>query len=584
MSTNSLPANVFGVTGSPNEIDKIAFDVLDRAIKTQLVGSLVQLKAVLTDENGKPVEMMILGQVSKVVTANVWHENTQMAGVIRLNGQIPHMTGVADYTKGEIAVMGAYTKESAGWSKGPLVVPPGTGLHITKVNAADVDMYLQTEIRENERHAHHAYLGNFLGNPGVLAPVNVRHFGPLSEGGNDEAWMGAIFGPSGCGKSIMASRLIAGYAHNPKMGILIIDPQSEFACNKGKKESIVFDFHDLLTTMSNERFQRERDIVTIENILWEDPRLFTEMLRMQRFFKTLGLGDGKAGDAAEELADYLSSKTDWKMSWSDVVQNKTYLEDILETVASVYAARGKGRSDAQASFTTEAQKKVDTLTRQWDFCLSFFRQNQEQSKRELVPLLKSTITRAGIVILDINPNQVEGMHSDLKGFLLEHILKKLRYIAHHDFKQAVSETNCLIVFDEAHLFAPNDTAGQSASVIRLAHDIEQNVRMLRKMRCGMLFCTQNITQIRKDIYKQLHYCIYGPGLIADDRRLMEEKDGEEAIELYKTLPNPKQSKRYSFLVNGALVILGSCSRPMAIEGLAGGSEGFKAANKHLLVQ
>jgi hypothetical protein len=69
-------------------------------------------------------------------------------------------------------------------------------------------------------------------------------------------------------------------------------------------------------------------------------------------------------------------------------------------------------------------------------------------------------------------------------------------------------------------------------------------------------------------------------LIASDLKKMEEKDGAEAKEAYQRLPNPKQSGRYCFLVNGGIVNLGTSSRPMIIEAV-GGSEEFQQVNKHL---
>ena len=100
------------------------------------------------------------------------------------------------------------------------------------------------------------------------------------------------------------------------------------------------------------------------------------------------------------------------------------------------------------------------------------------------------------------------------------------------------------------------------------------------MRTGFLFITQSISKIRSDIYKQLHYCFYGAGLIANDLKRLEEKDGAEAKEAYKNLPNPKQSGRYCFLINGGLVCLGTSSRPMIVEAVGGHPE-FLALNAHL---
>ena len=109
---------------------------------------------------------------------------------------------------------------------------------------------------------------------------------------------------------------------------------------------------------------------------------------------------------------------------------------------------------------------------------------------------------------------------------------------------------------------------------------KKTVRTLRKMRTGFLFITQSISKIRSDIFKQLHYCFYGAGLIANELKSMEEKDGVEAKEAYQKLPNPKQSGRYCFLVNGGLVCLGTSSRPMIIEA-TGDMHSFKERNQHL---
>lgn len=86
--------------------------------------------------------------------------------------------------------------------------------------------------------------------------------------------------------------------------------------------------------------------------------------------------------------------------------------------------------------------------------------------------------------------------------------------------------------------------------------------------------------MRSDIFRQLHYTIYGAGLIASDLKKVEERDGIEARDAYKNLPNPKQSGKYCFLVNGGIVCLGTSSRPMIIKAVGGGTE-FQEVNKHL---
>src|SRR5438045_4986727 len=97
----------------------------------------------------------------------------------------------------------------------------------------------------------YAYLGHFYGTDDVPAPVFVNHFGDADQQGFGEAYMGGCFGPAGSGKSVIAATLTALFAHNPQMGILILDPQSEFTENAlARGSTFHFDFHEMLERTS----------------------------------------------------------------------------------------------------------------------------------------------------------------------------------------------------------------------------------------------------------------------------------------------------------------------------------------------
>ncbi len=578
-----LQPDHIAVTGSPNTTTTLTFDVLSSAINSPLDGALVEIYTSLSRE--KKEAIAILGQVVQAQTTNRWHELPSMSGVIKVRGCIPHITGISDVTRGTISVLGVYRFNNGSWEKTTLAVPPGTGIGIKRVTMPTIEGFLQTERRIGEKTAHHAFIGQFWGTTGVYAPVNVRHFGNFEEGGLGEAWMGGIFGPTGSGKSVMAAKLITAYAHNPRMGVLLVDPQSEFSANKQKNAAnCPMDFHGMLHSISQGRFVPERDVLTIDQISWDSPILMVEVLKQKNFFKTIGISRDKMKEAREDLEVAFKDlnrrlKNGWRHTWKEINADpkdaETLKTEIIAAMANSYAA--SARSDFLTKFEDNWTSQIGRLESAWDRSVGFF--TTGQGKEDVDKVITSALEKGAIKILDINPEKVE-MNDEFRNFLLDAFLTKLRLLAHSNYKNRENPTNCLIVFDEAHLFAPQNSDGDDSPGDGLASNLEKTVRTMRKMRTGFLFITQSITKIRSDIYKQLAYAFYGAGLIASDLKKMEEKDGAEAKEAYQRLPNPKQSGRYCFLVNGGIVNLGTSSRPMIIEAV-GGSEEFQQVNKHL---
>ena len=88
-----------------------------------------------------------------------------------------------------------------------------------------------------------------------LSPFTNRTDGPYK--GIGEARMIGVFGQSGSGKSRLASYLLVGYARNPGMGILVLDPQGQFASNFSADAGERMPFHEML------RYACGREVVVV---------------------------------------------------------------------------------------------------------------------------------------------------------------------------------------------------------------------------------------------------------------------------------------------------------------------------------
>ncbi len=594
---NNIPADEVAITGSPNNVTEISFDVRVAHLQTPLLGTLLSLHVPVHLNEGA-ASLFVLGQVATLETKNRWHEDLSLKNFLKIRGKIPHLTQIGDITIGKLQIIGAYKIENKNnYKKLMLPVPPGSGLTIGKVDGNVIRRIMQADFG-------YGYIGNFYGTSNVPAPVYIRHFGDFQQRGSGEAYMGGVFGPSGSGKSVIAASLIALWATNPQMGILILDPASEFSGNSFARGSqFQFNFHQILTELSNRRFNSGQHVIHLDQLQLEGCEMFARVLHEKGFLTRIGLSSKKADESVDLLTSMLEGLTEsreWNstMTWDQInelnifdpatqrrgqrngdAQTITFRELFLRTAASSYAAAG--RNNYANSFNTEWDQHFNGLRTIWNQTIELFMQNDGQSHQRhlLRTILEGTLSRGEIRILDLNPQRIN-MSQQFKIYLMDFVFKKLRQLSHQYYSQNRTG-NCLIVLDEAGRYIPQ-SAENDDRVKSLSKTLADSVKELRKMRCGFMFITQTISEIQKDIFRNLHYRVYGVGLaVGADAEHIKSKEGESSFEVYRALPDPRLSGTFSFMIGGVLLALGSTGRPMIIEGFSSGQD-LLAQNQFLM--
>jgi len=319
--------------------------------------------------------------------------------------------------------------------------------------------------------------------------------------------------------------------------------------------------------------------------------MFVEVLKQKHFFKEIGIkSTGKIPEAIRMVETFLSDlRTDgtWKTTFTFEEVSKIkktrkvpnpetgededediYFETLIaEALASTYSPTNRQMylADFIKNWKRSNTKKI------WNTTAEFFQSETPEGKKKenVFKLLEGCILKGKIKILDLNPSKL-GMEQSFKLFLIDFIFKRLRRLTLHHYKRG-TPGNALIVMDEAGRFIPQyfNESSEDDKKKQICRNLVVAVKEMRKMRTGFLFITQSIAEIQKEVFRNLHFRAYGVGLgIGADAEHMRDSEGDESYELYKTLPDPRLSGTFSFLIAGVLLTLGSSGKPMIIEGFA----------------
>ncbi len=562
------------VIGSPNSTTTFTVDILETARDRALDHAWVTFE-VIERFNGRAYRKRALCQLGGIITRNRWHEDPIIRAVIKHQGALPALSGESDLTSAQLTALGVFLLDDEGRvrRRTTLATPPPSGTPVFPADAPTLQELVHTEPGI-------FYAGQSPGD-GLPVPLTLRHFGSTEEGGFGEAIMLGIFGQTRSGKSILAAQLLAGFAANPSMGLLVLDPQGEFGRDRfaAGDHRVDFSIRRLLSMLNT---RRDVAVISTDEVALEGTEAFTETLRRLGFFDSLGFkGANKEREASERLAGLLSELMTAEGKRRPIrdlraVDMPLLIKDLARFADVIYASRpGTTPGEGQRALDVLARFELDAarLKRVWAQALTAFR--TDDGRMPLSQVIQRVLSDRAVVVLSFAQ---EGTSDAVPYFLLNEILTRLRHVIHRSFNQGRT-SNALVVLDEAHLFA-GEHASESSDGTRTRTLLSQSVRMTGKYGVGWMFITQTLHDFDKTILRQLQVKVFGQGFkIGADREFVETELGREGFARYCSLPDPKRTGRYTFMVTGPIVALGSLGTPLVLQGFRS-TDDLMRANPH----
>lgn len=599
--SNETPApKRMAAIGSPSSTAEVVVDILGDAGDSKLLGSMMYFE---TQQDEKPTR--VIGQVTEVEMRNRWHEQEAMRNIIKQQGSLSFLSGRNDFKTAAFSVGACFTtREDGTWSPETLGNVPAAGTPLYRVTQQVID-----DVVADQRD-HVTFLGRAYGDDTVSLPMTLKHFGSPGAGGQGEAYHSIIVGKTGSGKSTIAKMMLAAYGRCSDMGILVIDPKGEFAeefsgykiGNSGLPLAQVF--------AGMGRRSVRYGITQIRLETWD---LFENVLVSLGFNKALGV---KGGDNAMELAASIKDEAQALGFRLDELREDGTLDTILErfldedafVIERIY--KTKEPQDAlRKAISVVLNDPGHRCRKIWDF-LTFLFDGRGGGRPTIASIINSVMKPGAdggreIVAIDLsvpgNRRDLDALRADLgddapddeddtdADMLSEPLQKKIIYrivsdmrrLAEREVSRRVREgnhdnVNTLVVFEEAHRFAPAHVPSDDEDGRKLKGKLIEAVRETRKFGLGWLFVDQTIGGIDKQIIQQVRVGLFGYGLSMGDEldRLREIIGGDQRdMSLYRSFRDPvgygrADERKYPWMVFGPVSPMTS-NRPLFMNALDG---------------
>lgn len=553
-----------GSVGSPSNTTEIVIDILQVCESSKVLGQLVYL---VVPQDGK--QMAVIGQISRVETKNRWHEDLTFRGIIKRRGHLPHLSSRADVRTATISVQACFAVQSGGGegiTESILGISPSTGLTIYRVRDEVLEVLLSKYADQL------LYLGHVYGTD-VKMPFWLKHFGD-EEGGAGEAYHIGVFGRSGSGKSGLAAYMLLGYARHSNMGMIFIDPQSQFSSGVG----LPFNLFGSLSLLGRE-VQTYR-LVSRVRFRADNVKLFCRILAKTNFYRSIGVAAAENQEyAAQELRGILLKVLKDHNSQLDNPPGKL-LQQCLQALLNdalalqrIYPSKDP-RTRLQDTLTrilSDQDEQQRLVHESWQPALDLFMKTDSQGnlRTSLNEIIGSVIgakpgQKRPIVFLDIS---AEGTTFEKKEELVALFLREISRSLESQGKQAFTANNslnCLIVVDEAHSYARYRPSSDTTELAALTQSFITAVRTTRKYGLGYMFITQTLASLHPEIIQQLRLNAFGYGLtMGGEYAKLEELVGDkQALSLYHSFVDPQASKQFPFMFTGPASPLSFTGAPL----------------------
>jgi energy-coupling factor transporter ATP-binding protein EcfA2 len=559
----AFKADEIAVVGSPSSTEELVLDVLDQSSSSRLVGSLVHFNL---QQDG--TEMCVTGQITSLSLKNKWHENDVMKNIIKTDGFVPHLSGKQDIRTATLAPGAVFgmNPETDMWTHDVLGTVPSTGTIVRRLDQSRLDTLVE-ELKSNL-----FYFGRAYGDDTVRLPMFVKHFGNSSSGGQGEAYHSLIVGKTGSGKSTLAKFLLAGYARHKDMAILIVDPKGEFADEISGYEvgTSGMPFMGLMKGLG-----RSARRYGITQVRLEGYELFEDILLSLGLDSALNI---RGADNKLELATAFTEiirKTSNGFTLTKL-RDREILKQILKLIADEkdgYVERIYKSKEPQDGLRKEIDKILDNedhrIYASWDFIAYLFEDSRgRQTIGEIVrDVMASAAPDRPLIALDLsvpgNRRDLEDLGDEFKtlreadeerDLFTDSLQKKIVYrivsqmrrlcetiVAERVRRGDKSNVNTLVVFEEAHRYAPRNVPSDDEDGKKLKAKLIEAVRETRKWGLGWFFVDQTIGGLDKEIIQQVRCSYIGYGLsMGEELASVREMVGgdQRDVGLYRSFKDP----------------------------------------------
>lgn len=555
-----------GVVGSPSSTAQLAIDILGPAATRKLVGELALFR--FTQDTSPHYA---LGQITEVQLRNIWHEDPTMRSLIRQRGRVDAVSERQDTHLGQMVISAVFRQGGpAGYEPSILGTVPATGTPIHLVTDDVLDELLRP-YRDQI-----FYLGHVYGSKPKL-PLWFKHFDSGPDGAGEAYHLG-IFGKTGSGKSVLAKMILLAYARYPKMALLVIDPQGEFARDMrkgGKSGEFALPVGDVVRKLG-----KHPVVLTVRNLILDRWELFEQILFESQFFERLTVPRGenrelacgvladklqKAGVKLADLHERKSFDTVWKMLQDDKVQKVFYRSETSRARfdSALHEANPKEFFEDYwvpvAELFREDRSGAKSINKALAWLLSLA--NEDGSDRAARPIL----------VIDLSKEQAQGLfwNDKIQALVIKRLLDGLSQTAEYFYKENQS-LNALVVIDEAHRLAPRELPSEDDAAKAVRSVLIDAARTTRKYGLGWLFISQTLSSIHPEILQQLRIFFFGFGLgLGQEFQSLRQLVGSSgtALDLYQLFRDPHsafdaKSRQYSFMTIGPVSPLSFSGSPL----------------------
>lgn len=573
-------AERIGVVGSPSSTGGLALDILGSAVSKKLVGELALFRYLQDTQ-----QHYALGQITEVTLRNIWHEDPTMRSLIRQRGRVDAVSERQDTHQGEMTISAVFGGDAGNYHPSILGTVPATGTPIHLVEDELLDELLSPYRKQI------FYLGHVYGSKPKL-PLWFKHFDPGPDGAGEAYHLG-IFGKTGSGKSVLAKMILLAYARYPKMALLVIDPQGEFAKEARGQGSGEFQ---LPMDAVFRRLGKETRVYSVRDLVLDRWDLFAQILYESPFFEQLSIPKGENRQlATETLADRLRRAS---TTLKDLHKRESFDKawELLgqERIQKVFY-RSQGSRDRFNSMYEEANAD-HFYTAYWRPVTQLFREDRQGAlkvERILFSLFNLTRDRRPLVVIDLSKEQASrniqknvsalplfGGESEsaeepalfwndtIQALVVRRLLEGIRFAAERAYREGQG-LNTLVLIDEAHRLAPRENPDNNE--LRAVRSIFIDaVRTTRKYGVGWMFISQTLSSLHREIIGQLRIFFFGFGLGmgAEFKALSELVGGRgKALDLYQLFRDPHSSfdiatREYSFMTIGPVSPLSFAGTPL----------------------